>query len=110
EQECRNQGRFTTDAITQVPEECSTNRAGNKPDEKGEKRQKGTDERIRLGEKECGEDQGCHSTIEEKVVPLNSRAKHAGEDNRRHQSPYILLRGNCRHVYFSLFLKMMRAR
>src|ERR1051326_7394095 len=68
---------------------------GYKSYEEGYQGKEGTDDRIRLWKEDFRENQGGHGTVEEKVVPFNCRSKHAGEDNTRHLSPYILLCVSC---------------
>nr|GFD37643.1 hypothetical protein [Tanacetum cinerariifolium] len=75
--EGEQQHGFATDLVAEVPEHDSAQWPPEKPHGIGGESRQHTDDRVERGKEDFVEDQGGSCAVEEKVVPLDGRARHA---------------------------------
>jgi hypothetical protein len=74
----RNQRCLAADAVTVVPEDCSTDRPAEEADKIGAERGEGRGQRALLRKEQFADDQSGRGAVDEEVVPFDR-----GADRRR---------------------------
>jgi len=85
DQQCGDQGRLAADAVAEMPEDRSTDRASDKADGVDGKRLQYADQRVGFGKEQLAEDQTGDDAVEQEVVPFDRRADGAGD----HRAPQL---------------------
>jgi hypothetical protein len=67
----------TAELVAEMAEDCATQRSRHKPDGVRTEGGQGARQRIQRRKEQLVENQGSRSAIDQKVIPLNDRAKNA---------------------------------
>jgi len=88
EQRC-NQRRLAADTVAVMAEDRRADRAADEPNEIGTERRESGRERIFVRKVQLAEHQAGRRTVDEKIVPLDSRADRRGDDGLTQLSAVI---------------------